>query len=184
MPQFKIHHVTRYSYEVPVRDSANQIILFPIKDDYQTVQKQDLFITGEPAVDIYKDYYGNEVGSFMFAEPHQELVIDSKIEVITKSRLLPEDTLPKEEQWSSLQAIRHQVPFIDFLKQEPCEAVFEIKRDTLVGQHMQFTPMVAAQKLNEYVYKEFQYIKGVTSVETTPDEIWKLKAGVCQDFAH
>ena len=26
MPQFKIHHVTRYSYEVPVRDSANQII--------------------------------------------------------------------------------------------------------------------------------------------------------------
>ncbi len=184
MPQFKIHHVTRYSYEVPVRDSANQIILFPIKDDYQTILKQDIVITGEPAVDIYKDYYGNEVGSFMFAEPHRELVIDSKIEVITKSRTLPEDTLPKEEQWSNLQVIRYQVPFIDFLKQESCEAVVEIKRDTLVGQHMQFTPMVAAQKLNEYVYNEFQYIKGVTSVETTPDEIWKLKAGVCQDFAH
>ena len=184
MPQFKIHHVTRYSYEVPVRDSANQIILFPIKDEYQTVQKEEISITGEPSVDIYKDYYGNEVGSFMFAEAHQELVIDSKIEVSTKSKPLPEDTLPKEEQWSSLQAIRHQVPFIDFLKQESCEAVVEIKRDTLVGQHMQFTPMVAAQKLNEYVYNEFQYIKGVTSVETTPDEIWKLKAGVCQDFAH
>jgi transglutaminase-like putative cysteine protease len=184
MPQFKIHHVTRYSYEVPVRDSANQIILFPIKDDYQTILKQDIVITGEPAVDIYKDYYGNEVGSFMFAEPHRELVIDSKIEVITKSRTLPEDTQPKEEQWSNLQVIRYQVPFIDFLKQESCEAVVEIKRDTLVGQHMQFTPMVAAQKLNEYVYNEFQYIKGVTSVETTPDEIWKLKAGVCQDFAH
>ena len=184
MPQFKIHHVTRYSYEVPVRDSANQIILFPIKDDYQTILKQDIVITGEPAVDIYKDYYGNEVGSFMFAEAHRELVIDSKIEVITKSRTLPEDTQPKEEQWSNLQAIRYQVPFIDFLKQESCEAVVEIKRDTLVGQHMQFTPMVAAQKLNEYVYNEFQYIKGVTSVETTPDEIWKLKAGVCQDFAH
>ena len=184
MPQFKIHHVTRYSYEVPVRDSANQIILFPVKDEYQTVQKQDLDITGEPPVDIYKDYYGNEVGSFTFAEPHRELVIDSKIEVITKSRALPDDTLPKEEQWSALHTIRHQVPFIDFLKQESCEAVHEIKRDTQVGQHLQFTPLVAAQKLNEYVYKEFQYIKGVTSVETTPDEIWKLKAGVCQDFAH
>jgi hypothetical protein len=124
------------------------------------------------------------VGSFMFAEAHQELVIDSKIEVSTKSKPLPEDTLPKEEQWSNLQGIRYQVPFIDFLKQESCESIHEIKRDTLVGQHMQFTPMVAAQKLNEYVYKEFQYIKGVTSVETTPDEIWKLKAGVCQDFAH
>jgi transglutaminase-like putative cysteine protease len=184
MPQFKIHHVTKYTYEVPVRDSANQIILFPVKDEYQTVLKQDLTITGEPSVDVYKDYYGNEVGSFMFAYPHRELVIDSKIEVITKSRALPEDTYSKEEQWNSLQAIKNQVPFIDFLKQESCEAVDEIKRDTHVGQYKQVTPLMAAEKLNEYVYKEFRYIKGVTSVETTTDEIWKLKAGVCQDFAH
>jgi transglutaminase-like putative cysteine protease len=184
MPQFKIHHVTRYTYEVPVRDSANQIILFPVKDEYQTVLKQDLSITGEPTVDVYQDYYGNEVGSFMFANAHSELKIDSRIEVTTKSKPLPEDSIPKEEQWSSLHAIRHQVPFIDFLKQESCESVDEIKRDTHVGQYMQVTPLTAAQNLNEYVYREFQYIKGVTSVETTPDEIWKLKAGVCQDFAH
>ena len=42
----------------------------------------------------------------------------------------------------------------------------------------------ALQQLNEYVYKNFQYIQGITSVTTTLDEIWKLKAGVCQDFAH
>lgn len=184
MPQFKIHHVTRYTYEVPVRDSANQIILFPVKDEYQTVLKQDLSITGEPSVDVYKDYYGNEVGSFTFADAHTELTIDSKIEVITKARPLPADVAPKEVQWNSLQALRYQVPFIDFLKQESCEVVDEIKRDTQVGEYMQVTPLTAAQKLNEYVFKQFQYIKGVTSVETTTDEIWKLKAGVCQDFAH
>jgi transglutaminase-like putative cysteine protease len=184
MPQFKIHHVTRYTYEVPVRESANKIILFPVKDEYQTVLKQELMITGEPAVDVYKDYYGNEVGSFMFADAHSELKIDSKIEVETKSRPMPEDTVAKEEQWAFLQAIKHQVPFIDFLKQESCEVVDEIKRDTQVGQYLQVTPLMAAEKLNEYVYREFRYIQGVTSVETTTDEIWKLKAGVCQDFAH
>ena len=41
MPKFKIHHVTRYNYETPVRDSANQILLFPIQDDFQQVLKQD-----------------------------------------------------------------------------------------------------------------------------------------------
>jgi len=184
MPQFKIHHVTRYTYAVPVRDSANQIILFPVKDEYQTVLKQELSITGEPAVDIYKDYYGNEVGSFMFADAHTELKIDSKIEVVTKARPLPADSMSREEQWNCLQSIKYQVPFIDFLKQESCEVVDEIKRDTPVGQCLQVTPLTAAHKLNEYVYQQFQYIKGVTSVETTPDEIWKLKAGVCQDFAH
>jgi transglutaminase-like putative cysteine protease len=89
MPRFIIHHVTKYAYEAPVRESANQVMLFPLKDNYQEVLKQELTITGEPVVDIYKDYYGNEVGSFMYAAPHNELVIDSKIEVITKERNLP-----------------------------------------------------------------------------------------------
>ena len=34
------------------------------------------------------------------------------------------------------------------------------------------------------MYDNFEYRKGVTTVETGADEIWKLKAGVCQDFAH
>ena len=38
--------------------------------------------------------------------------------------------------------------------------------------------------LNEYVYNSFKYITGITNVETTLDEVWNLKAGVCQDFAH
>ena len=91
MPRFKIHHVTKYSYEAPVRESANQIILFPIKDDYQEVMKQELHITGDPDVDIFRDYYGNEIGTFMHTEPHNELIIDSKVEVITLTRSLPKD---------------------------------------------------------------------------------------------
>ncbi len=43
-------------------------------------------ITDNPVVEIYKDYYGNEVGAFTNAEPHSGLTIDSKVEVITKSR--------------------------------------------------------------------------------------------------
>ncbi|HEY8929235.1 MAG TPA: transglutaminase family protein, partial [Mucilaginibacter sp.] len=46
------------------------------------------------------------------------------------------------------------------------------------------TPYHVALRFCQYVYDNFTYIKGVTSVETTLDEIWKLKAGVCQDFAH
>lgn len=34
------------------------------------------------------------------------------------------------------------------------------------------------------MYQNFKYIQGITSVQTTLDEIWKLRAGVCQDFAH
>src|SRR5665213_2855309 len=89
MPEFEIQHITRYIYEGPVRDSASQIILFPIKDEYQDVLKQELTITGNPVVDTYTDYYGNEVGTFTYSEPHWYLNISSKVLVTTKHRELP-----------------------------------------------------------------------------------------------
>lgn len=184
MPRFKIHHVTKYTYEQPVKDSANHIILYPIKDEYQEVLKHQLTITGEPYVDIYKDYYGNDVGSFTTSESHKELVIDSKMEVITKQRILPEDGKSKEEQWDQLLQVRNQVNFIDFLKVEQFDALNEITILLELAQNREVTPLVAALRLNEYVFANFRYIKGITSVETTLNEIWKLKAGVCQDFAH
>lgn len=184
VPTFKIHHVTRYQYEFPVRESANQILLFPIRDEYQQVAKQELSISGEPMVDIYKDFYGNEVGSFMNAEPHLELVIDTKTEVITTVRALPSDDVPAEIQWEELKRVHTQFPFIDFLKQEQFNALDEVSEIVQSLESRLHTPLLAAKQLNEYVFRNFTYNKGITSVETTLDEIWKLKAGVCQDFAH
>jgi transglutaminase-like putative cysteine protease len=184
MPRFKIHHITRYTYEVPVRDSANQIMLYPLRDQFQDVLKQELLITGEPGLEVYTDYYGNQVGSFMHAEPHNELAIDSRIDIITRSKPLPTDTRTREEQWELLRNLRCTVPYIDFLKQEKFQASGEVRELAHKEQSRQLSPLEAAKKLNEYLYNNFQYIKGVTSVESTLDEVWNLKAGVCQDFAH
>jgi len=184
MPRFKIHHVTKYIYESRVIDSANQIILYPIKDEYQEVLKHELNITGDPLVEIYKDYYGNEVGSFATPELHKELIIDSRIEVITRPRQQPDDAKPKEEQWGHLQQVRNKVTLIDFLKVEQFDALAEITSIVELAHTLESTPFAAALKLNEFVFENFRYIKGITNVETTLNEIWKLKAGVCQDFAH
>jgi len=183
MPRFKIHHITKYSYQVPVRDSANQIMLYPVKDQYQDVAKQELHITGNPPVDVYTDYYGNEVGSFMHAQPHAELKIESKIEVFTHSRVVPQDSHTKEDQWEQLRTLRSTVPYIDFLKQERFDSQTELKEIAESIDSKSMTPLQSGIRLNGYVYKNFKYIQGVTSVESTVDEVWKLKAGVCQDFA-
>ncbi len=184
MPRFSIRHVTRYSYKEPVRDSANQVVLFPLKDEYQDVMSQELQITGEPPVEIYKDYYGNDIGSFTYSEPHTELIIDSKIEVVVKSREMPADEKPMDIQWQNLEQIKFTYPFIDFIKQEYFEAGEEVRKLRQVIQSRDHTPLKAAVELTQFVYETFEYNKAVTNVETTIDEVWKLKAGVCQDFAH
>ena len=184
MPRFNIRHVTRYSYEEAVRDSANQVILFPLKDEYQDVTKQDLLITGDPQVEMYKDYYGNTIGSFTYAPPHKELLIDSKIEVEVKEKPMPADTEQKEKQWLHLQQVKYTYPYIDFIKQEIFAAISEAKKLPVIAESSAFTPLAASLLLNEYVFKTFSYDKAVTDVETTIDEVWKLKAGVCQDFVY
>jgi transglutaminase-like putative cysteine protease len=184
MPEFKIQHITKYSYEGPVRDSANQIILFPIKDDYQDVIKQELHITGNPVVDTHIDYYGNEVGSFTYSESHSMLLINSKLDVVTKPRPLPVNDIFPEQHWEDLKRLQYMVPYIDFLKQEYFEGFTELQEFVESERNNNEAPYQVALRFCNWVYKNFEYIKGVTTVETTLDEVWKLKAGVCQDFAH
>jgi transglutaminase-like putative cysteine protease len=184
MPEFEIQHVTRYVYESPVRDSANQIILFPIKDGYQDVLKQEMVITGNPHVDTYVDYYGNEVGSFTYSDPHMALNINSKIWVTTKHRELPVSDIFPEQQWEDLKRLKYVMPYIDFLKQEYFEGLPELMTIIKSENLTEGSPYEVAMRFNKYVFQNFDYIKGVTTVDTKLDEIWNLKAGVCQDFAH
>ncbi|PAW92571.1 transglutaminase [Mucilaginibacter sp. MD40] len=184
MPEFKIQHITRYTYDGYVRDSANKIILYPINDVYQEVLKHDLFVTGHPQIDTYIDYYGNQVGSFTYTESHNSLVINSQLSVITHPRPLPVDTMFSSEIWQELYNMRYIVPYIDFLKQEYFEGLSELKPIVEAERKAEDTPYHTALNFSNYVYRNFDYIKGVTTVETTLDEIWKIRAGVCQDFAH
>jgi transglutaminase-like putative cysteine protease len=184
MAKFKIQHITKYTYEVPVRDSANQIMLYPITDDNQEIEMQSILITGNPMIELHTDTFQNKVGTFTHSKPHQELVIDSRVEVTTRSKPLPEDTIPVEEQWQALQALQLQIPYIAFLRLEPFQALPEIQ--TVIDQVRckNCSPLVSAKDFSTYVYENFTYQKGITTVETTLDEIWNIKTGVCQDFAH
>ncbi|MFD0795358.1 transglutaminase domain-containing protein [Mucilaginibacter litoreus] len=184
MPEFKIQHITKYSYDGFVRDSANKIILYPITDVYQEVLKHDLIITGHPQVDTYIDYYGNQVGSFTYTERHNSLIINSQVSVITHPKPLPLDNIFSYDQWTDLFNLRHTVPYIDFLKQEYFEGLSELRPIVEQERKTDDTPYHVALHFTKYVYRNFEYIKGVTTVESTLDDVWKLRAGVCQDFAH
>jgi transglutaminase-like putative cysteine protease len=184
MPKFKIQHITTYSYEVPVRDSANQIMLYPFSDERQEVILHELHITGNPIIEIHDDIFNNKVGTFTNSQSHQELVINSILEVVTIPVVHPKPSMDAAKDWNDLQRIRYEFPYIDFLRNESFQALPELKQimDAIIDRNAD--PLTSAEKFCEYVYKNFTYKKGITTVDTTLDEIWKLRSGVCQDFAH
>lgn len=184
MAKFRIQHVTRYTYEDTVRDSANQIMLYPAESDHQETLHQLIVITGNPMVNIHEDYYGNKVGTFTYAQPHNEMVIDSQLNVETHERKFPADDVPHELQWAELKSLRQRLEFIDFCSVERFSAITEVEKIVEDERCKNCTPLETAKHFNKYVFDTFAYQKGITTVETTLEEIWKLRSGVCQDFAH
>lgn len=89
-----------------------------------------------------------------------------------------------ELEWTELNNLRYHVPYIDYLKWEAFDGLPELKEIMDGLLQTESTPYHTALSYCSYVYKEFNYIQGVTTVQTKLDEIWQLKAGVCQDFAH
>jgi transglutaminase-like putative cysteine protease len=184
MPYFKIKHVTKYTYPAPVIDSANQIMLYPIEDKLQQVRRHELLITGKPHIEEFLDYFGNKIGAFMVVQPHTELIIQSIAEIETKPIGLPNEITSATTQWLELREVREQFPYMDFLKQDSFSSRQEIADIVSSIALPAQTPFMVAQQCAAYVCEHFEYKKGITSVETNVDEAWKLKAGVCQDFAN
>jgi transglutaminase-like putative cysteine protease len=183
MAVFKIVHITKYQYNWPIKESINEIRLFPHNFDNQDVLQHQLLISNNPIVEISQDYYGNRVGNFNVLEPHTEMTIESRMLVrVNHSLKIPEidsttvqDLEIEKEKNSSLlrlcypEVITQQKKINSFLKKT---------------NYVDKPILEIAQKCSEYIFKNFTYTKGITNIETTIDEILVHKKGVCQDFAH
>ena len=184
MPKFFITHITQYQYSLYSQYSANRIMLYPLHDTYQTTLLHELNITTNPSVSIHKDYYGNEVGTFTIVEPHLTLTIESTLEINTHPRKAPIDTQSVDFLWAELHQQKLQIEMFDFLKlsifsfTNEFQAVFNSIFDSTI------TPFQLSQNFCNYVFSKFKYIKGITSFDSTIEEVWKHQSGVCQDFAH
>ena len=184
MSNYRIKHITRYAYPSQVIDSANQVMLFPLNDKLQDVKNHKIIISHQPLVEIFTDYFGNQVGVFSIIQPHSELIIQSSIDIDTNEPILPTDDADAALQWEILNAAPEQAPFLDFLALDKFNSLSTLTAvaNSMIGETA--TPLDVSKLLSAYVYDNFEYKKGITNVETKVDEIWSIKAGVCQDFAN
>lgn len=183
MAVFKIVHVTKYEYSWPIKESINEIRLFPHDFENQDVLQFQLKINTNPNIEISSDYYGNRMGNFNTLDAHKELILESNMLVRVHHTLkIPEietttvADLSKEMEKSIL---LQRLCYPEIIKNQN-------KIDKILSKIMQPNKSIVtiAQECNEYIFKNFIYTKGITTIYTTLDEILEIKKGVCQDFAH
>lgn len=183
MSVFTIHHITKYEYDRPVKESVNEIKIFPYASEDQEVLQHDVIITDQPDILIYDDYWGNKTGSFNLLSPHKMMVIESKLKVRTSKNPIPVFSIP------SYISDLNNVIYKDLHLLELARTS-EIKSSEILQQNIEkfsSSSKTVAEIVKDccnFIFTEFTYIKGITNIETTVDEIVEHKSGVCQDFAH
>jgi len=183
MPVFKIHHITKYQYDEPVKESINEIRIYPYQCPEQETLQQRLMITGNPVVHTSPDYWDNVMGTFNLLPSHKELIIESKLVVRTTSSagFEPNTNAGFSELESELNS---QLRLLELSTPEAVENKGAISEIISAIYHPDKTIAAVVKESSSYIYDNFQYTKGITTVETTIDEILEHRGGVCQDFAH
>ncbi|TMI93305.1 MAG: transglutaminase family protein [Bacteroidetes bacterium] len=182
MSVFNIHHVTKYEYDRPVKESVNEIKIYPFNSPLQHVLYHEINISGSPEVMIANDYWGNRSGMFNLMPSHTELVIESKLAV--RHRLPEQDV---KNFCGSFDQLHDEVKKDFWLlelsgseKNHLQDEINMISEEVKISQ----TVMQVVENCSHFIFKNFQYVKGITTIESTVEEILDHRSGVCQDFAH
>ncbi len=183
MPVYKIHHITKYTYDKAVKESVNQVRLFPYNCPEQELLHHEWNITNYPEMHIFTDYWHNRVAVFNIVEPHTELTIESKLMVRT---MASNDVFLNYAGTRAMLQIdmSDNLSLLELTTHDLVESQEEINEIIRSIYSPDITIAEKVQRCCDYIFTNFQYIKGITDIETTVDEILSHKSGVCQDFAH
>jgi transglutaminase-like putative cysteine protease len=187
---FSVHHRTTYRYPDPVSLSHHMAHLRPRDLPYQSCRLHHLSITPLPAsIEEDQDYFGNGTVTFVIAQPHRELIVEAVSEVDIQPRPLPEDAGHGDWRAVAAEAEAAATPAALFAAEfafpspaapvSPAVAEFAGPSFAEGG-----TLRAAVLDLCHRIHDEFVFDPRATTVHTPPQEVLKLRRGVCQDFAH
>jgi transglutaminase-like putative cysteine protease len=187
---YRIVHRTTYKYKYPVSVGNHVSCLKPRSLLHHQLAHSELRIQPAPAIRTERvDYFGNLLCFFTIQEPHKELVVEARSEVILEGDPTPwpQQPLPWEEAARSLPNDHTPAGL------EAYQFVFEsprirIRPELAAYAFQSFTPGrpmgEALLDLTARIHKDFRFDSKVTNVRTPTEEVFRKRRGVCQDFAH
>jgi transglutaminase-like putative cysteine protease len=186
---YKIVHRTTYKYKYPVSVGNHVACLKPRSSPHQQLTRTELDIYPAPATRSERvDYYGNLLCFFKVQDPHKELMVEARSEVVVGDVAAPPaQAVPWEEVAESLPGDLSAAGL------EAYQFAFEsprirIRQEFAAYALQSFTPgrrmAEALLDLTARIHADFRFDSGVTNVRTPSEEVFRKRRGVCQDFAH
>lgn len=188
--RYEVRHTTIYSYSEPVPVCHNEIHLVPRPLPRQRLLASSLVIDPEPArISTHTDYFGNHVGVFSIEQAHERLTITATSRVEVDPPPAWQD-LPATA-WETLRDRLATTRDADGLRarQFDCDSPFVRSSPQLAAwAGASFPPgrpwAEAVLDLTRRIHRGFAYDPTATTTGTPVEDVFALRRGVCQDFAH
>jgi len=179
-----------YVYDVPASGARHVIRVLPLSlPDRQRLIAGSVTVTpNAEEKTTFIDFFGQQATSVLVRAPHERLDIRMQARVQVEAHSITADFSPVldklaqelAEVWSVDPSSPHHLAGPSpRLPDEPQIAAYT-KEILKPGQ----TVREIALALCARIHKGFTYDPKATTVDTTPKEAFRLKRGVCQDFAH
>lgn len=188
--KYRVMHRTSYTGREPVSIGHNQAWLEPRSISGQQVESFSLRIEPEPSIRSRQvDYFGNAVTLFSFNEGYERLDVIATSFVTVREAVLTAaaSSVNWETVVDSLRQHREEddLRAYEFVFASP-RVVWNAEMKAYAAQS--FTagrPLESAvRELTQRIHADFTYDPRATTVTTPVQEAFKIRRGVCQDFAH
>ncbi|WP_319412335.1 transglutaminase family protein [uncultured Cohaesibacter sp.] len=186
--RYRITHKTEYRYATPVAQSNHLVHLTPCAVDGQIVEQHAIAITPAPAHRRdFTDYFGNSTIHLTMEEDHSVLTMNAQTTVtVTRdhSPLLAKSVAS----WEMVRDLMTDAAHIDEAE-FACYSTFTNPTPEIAAYGaLSFPPgrplMEAVMDLTRRIFTDFEYNPTVTDIFTPISQVFEMKSGVCQDFAH
>lgn len=185
---YRILHKTIYRYKTLVSYGNHAVHLTPRSLLKHRCLSHRLLITPSPSTLTERvDCFGNREKFFSIQAPHTELVIEARSKVKVGARKpWPAQSLAWED---IAKAMPHDLTLEGL---EAYEFVFESPRIRTSKEFAayaaeSFTPRRPLTEgllhLTDRIHSDFRFDSKATTVRTAPEEVFRKRRGVCQDFA-
>ncbi len=183
-----VRHDTVYRYELPVERSSHRFCLRPVGDERQQVLEHVFEISVDGISRDYEDVFGNRATVLEVSHPFQEMRITShskvRVEGVMASHLksplrrdeIPLVWMPWQRQMMQAYLMPAELPEAELRELTEFAMSFVERND--------YDLVETLLDLNRTIYRDFTYVPGSTTVETTPFQVYAQRRGVCQDFAN
>jgi transglutaminase-like putative cysteine protease/predicted glutamine amidotransferase len=185
---FEVRHKTLYDYSEPVEHSTHFFRLQPTDDPVQEVVTSKLTISSQAEEIQFEDVFGNQAIHCVINKPYRQLSVEA-VSVVKIFAAPPDDHSLSRRQnniplaWMPWQR-QMMMPYL-LPSELPESQLTELTEYAMsFVERNDYHLLKTIEDINLSIYRDYRYVAGSTSLETTPFDVYSLRQGVCQDFAN